>query len=96
MIEEMNPPLILPMDSHLLPRSRARVDVAQTHRFPEFLQAPRQPLGTDVNTLASEPINGFRNVWSKWTTGKEREYGERLLATLSQRIEVSNEAGASK
>ena len=39
----MKPPLILPMDSRLMPRSRARVDVAQTHRFPEFMQAHRQP-----------------------------------------------------
>jgi hypothetical protein len=37
-IAQMKPPLILPMDSRLLPRSRARVAVAQTHRFPEFLQ----------------------------------------------------------
>jgi len=37
MVEQMKLPLILPMDSRLLPRSRARVDVAQTHRFPEFL-----------------------------------------------------------
>jgi hypothetical protein len=28
--------------SRLMQLSRARVDVAQTHRFPEFLQAPRQ------------------------------------------------------
>jgi hypothetical protein len=41
-VELMEPPLILPMDSRLMPRSRARVDVAQTHRFPEFQQAPRQ------------------------------------------------------
>jgi hypothetical protein len=34
----------LPMDSRLMPLSGARVDVAQTHRFPEFLQAPRQPV----------------------------------------------------
>jgi hypothetical protein len=27
--------------SRLMQLSRARVDVAQTHRFPEFLQAPR-------------------------------------------------------
>jgi hypothetical protein len=39
---QIKPPLILQMDSRLLPRSRARADVAQTHRFPEFLQAPRQ------------------------------------------------------
>ena len=37
--------LILPLDSRLMTLSRARVDVAQTHRFPEFLQAPRQALG---------------------------------------------------
>jgi hypothetical protein len=42
---QMKPPLILPMDSRLMHRSRARVVVAQTHRFPAFLQAPRQPLG---------------------------------------------------
>ncbi len=33
-------PWFLPMSSRLMPRSRARVDVAQTHRFPEFLQVP--------------------------------------------------------
>jgi hypothetical protein len=38
----MKPPLILPMDSRLMPLSRAKADVAQSHRFPEFLQAPRQ------------------------------------------------------
>jgi hypothetical protein len=38
----MKPPLILPKDSRLLPLSRAGVDVAQTHRFPEFLQASWQ------------------------------------------------------
>jgi hypothetical protein len=42
MIALLNPALILPMDSRLMPRTRARVDIAQTHRFPEFLQAPRQ------------------------------------------------------
>jgi hypothetical protein len=41
-IAQMKPPLNLPMDSRLMPHSRARVDVAQTHRFPEFLPAPRQ------------------------------------------------------
>jgi hypothetical protein len=40
----MKPPLILPMHSRLMPRSRARVDVAQTHRFLEFLKPTRQPL----------------------------------------------------
>jgi hypothetical protein len=30
------------MDSRRMPRSRAKADVAQTHRFPEFQQAPRQ------------------------------------------------------
>ncbi len=38
----LTPRSILPMDSRRLPRSRARVEVAQRHRFPEFLQAPRQ------------------------------------------------------
>ena len=37
-IVQMKPPLILPMDSRLMPLSRARADVAQTHRFPECLQ----------------------------------------------------------
>jgi hypothetical protein len=31
-------------NARLMPPSRARVDVAQTHRFPEFLQAARQPV----------------------------------------------------
>ena len=43
MFRQMKPPWILPMDSRLMPRSRARADAAQTHRFQEFLQAPRQP-----------------------------------------------------
>ena len=38
MVGQMKLPLTLPMDSRLMPRSRARVGVAQTHRFPEFLQ----------------------------------------------------------
>jgi hypothetical protein len=42
-VGQLNPPLILPMDSRLMPRSGARVDAAQTHRFPEFLNAPKQP-----------------------------------------------------
>jgi hypothetical protein len=42
MVGQTKPPLTLPMDSRLMPRSRVRVDVAQAHRFPEFLQAPRQ------------------------------------------------------
>jgi hypothetical protein len=42
MFRQMKPPLILPMDSRLLPLSRARVDVAQSHGFLEFLKAPRQ------------------------------------------------------
>jgi hypothetical protein len=46
----MKTPLILPMNFRLMPRSRAREDVAQTHRFPEFLQAPRQPV---------------RDIWAK-------------------------------
>ncbi len=37
-IAQMKPPLILPMDSRLMPLSRASTGVAQTHRFPEFLQ----------------------------------------------------------
>ena len=37
----MKQPLILPMVSRLMPRSRAKVDAAQTHRFPECLPAPR-------------------------------------------------------
>jgi len=41
MFRQVKPPLIMPMDSRLMPRSRARVNDAQTHRFPEFLQAPR-------------------------------------------------------
>ncbi|MDH4453599.1 MAG: hypothetical protein QE570_10530 [Verrucomicrobiota bacterium] len=41
LLKAMKLPSILPMDSRLMPLSRARVDVAQTHRFPEFQQAPR-------------------------------------------------------
>ena len=44
MVSQLKSPLLLPMAFQLLPHSQARVDVAQTHRFPEFLQAPRQPL----------------------------------------------------
>ena len=36
----LTPRSILPMVSRLMTHSRARVDVAQTHRFPECLQAP--------------------------------------------------------
>jgi hypothetical protein len=32
-------------NDRLMARSRARVDVAQPHRLPEFLQLPRQMLG---------------------------------------------------
>jgi hypothetical protein len=39
MLRPMEPPLILPMDSRLRPRSRARANVAQTHRFLDCLQA---------------------------------------------------------
>jgi hypothetical protein len=39
-IAQMKPPLFLPMDSRLIPLSRAVAVVAQTHRFPEFLQVP--------------------------------------------------------
>jgi hypothetical protein len=35
--------LIQPLNSRLMPL-RARVDVAQIHRFPEFLQVPWQPV----------------------------------------------------
>jgi len=44
MVSQLKSPLLLPMDSRLMPRSQARVDATQTHRFPEFLQTPRQPL----------------------------------------------------
>ncbi len=40
----MKPPLLLPMDWRLMTLSRAALDMAQTHRFPECLQASRQPL----------------------------------------------------
>lgn len=43
--------LILPMASRLMPLSRAGVDVAQTHRFPEFLQSPRQPLADALGVV---------------------------------------------
>lgn len=33
-VRQMKTPLILPMDSSLMPRSRVRVDIDQTHRFP--------------------------------------------------------------
>lgn len=44
-VGQMKAALILPMDSRQMPLSRVRADAAQTHRFPEFLQAPRYPLG---------------------------------------------------
>ena len=44
MFTQMFPPLILPMDSRLMSRSGARVNVAQTHRFPEFLMPTGQAL----------------------------------------------------
>ena len=43
-----------------MPRSRARVDVAQTHRFPEFLQAPRQTAGqADFKEMQATVRAGF-------------------------------------
>jgi hypothetical protein len=42
LLKAMKPPLTLPMDFRLMPRSQAGVNIAQTHCFPEFLQAPRQ------------------------------------------------------
>jgi hypothetical protein len=45
MLKRLMPPLLLPMDSRLMPRTGAKGNVAQPHRFPEFLQSPRQPLG---------------------------------------------------
>jgi hypothetical protein len=53
MISQMKPPLILPMDSLLMPRSRARLDVAQSHRFREFLQATRQRLTDALGVVVS-------------------------------------------
>jgi len=44
MVDQLNPQLRQRMDFRLMPRSLSRVEVVQTHRFREFLQAPRQPL----------------------------------------------------
>jgi hypothetical protein len=41
----------MPKDSLLVPRSRARVDVAQTHRLPECLPEPRQPLEDTLDVV---------------------------------------------
>jgi hypothetical protein len=58
--------LILPMDSRLMPLSRARVDAAQSHRFPEFLQATRQPLADALGVVVSGVEGGFqRQSWCK-------------------------------
>ena len=42
MVGQMMPPLIRPMQFRLTPHLLASVDVAQIHRFLEFLQGPRQ------------------------------------------------------
>jgi hypothetical protein len=69
MVERMKPPLILPMDSRLLPRSRARVDAAQTHRSTEFLPARPQRIasmgrhGFDPMRHANTQRNVFPGRW---------------------------------
>jgi hypothetical protein len=51
MIRQMKPPVILPLDSRMMRSSRTGVNIAQTHRFPEFLQAPRQPLADALGVI---------------------------------------------
>jgi hypothetical protein len=64
MIALLNPALILPMDSRLMPRTRAKVDVAQTHRFPKFLPSPFRSQGTGrLLRHANTQRNVFPGRW---------------------------------
>ncbi len=59
LLKAMKPPLILPMGSRLMPRSRARVGVAQTHRFSDFLQA----LGKPSLPIWADPCLAHQGAW---------------------------------
>jgi hypothetical protein len=59
--------------SAMKPLSRARPKVAQPNRFPEFLQAPRQPLADALGLVLGVVVVGI------WHGGSSPEFVEHEL-----------------